>query len=88
MDADDDITFLFGLHGVDLRKDTSDGAASAEELRGVRIEASSSAHSGAAEGLDDFLASHGVEVAPARDDGVASTHPISVRVVRCGMPER
>ena len=77
MDANDDITFLFGLHGVDLRKDTSDGAAIAEESSGVHIEASSSAQGGAAGGLDDFLASHGVDVAHARDGGVASTHPIN-----------
>ena len=76
MDANDDITFLFGLHGVDLRKDTSDGAANDEDSSGVRVEASSSALSGAAGGLDAFLASHRVEVAPARSDGVASTHPI------------
>ena len=48
MDANDDITFLFGLHGVDLRKDTSGGAANEEGSSGVRGEASSSGQSDAA----------------------------------------
>ena len=76
MSANDDIAFLFGLHGVDLREGTSKEAPSEERSSGMQDEAVSSGCKDAGGELAAFLERHRVETAAPRGDGIASTHPV------------
>ena len=76
MSVNDDIAFLFGLHGVDLRGGTSKEAPSEEKSSGMHDEAVSSGCKDAGGELAAFLERHRVETAAPRGDGIASTHPV------------